>query len=123
RLKDLPPLLGETLIAVEDKNFLDHHGVSPLAIVRAAVVNMRAGNVRQGGSTITQQLVKNFYLTHEQRFFQRKIPEAIMALIVDMRYSKAEILEAYINEVFLGQSGDREIHGFALAAQHYFKQP
>lgn len=123
RLKDLPPLLGETLIAVEDKNFLDHHGVSPLAILRAAIVNLRAGDVRQGGSTITQQLVKNFYLTHEQRFFQRKIPEAIMALIVDMRYSKAEILEAYINEVFLGQSGDREIHGFALAAQHYFKQP
>jgi penicillin-binding protein 1B len=123
RLQDLPPLLGETLIAVEDKNFLDHHGVSPLAILRAAFVNVRAGDVRQGGSTITQQLVKNFYLSNEQRFFQRKIPEAIMAVILDMRYSKAEILETYINEIFLGQSGAREIHGFALAAQHYFKQP
>lgn len=123
RLADLPPLLGETLLAVEDKNFLDHHGVSPLAILRAAWVNMREGDVVQGGSTITQQLVKNFYLSNEQRFFQRKIPEAIMAVLLEVHYSKAEILETYINEVFLGQSGARAIHGFALASQHYFRQP
>jgi len=123
RLADLPPLLGETLLAVEDKNFLDHHGVSPLAILRAAWVNVRQGDVVQGGSTITQQLVKNFYLSNEQRFFQRKIPEAIMAVLLEVHYSKSEILETYINEVFLGQSGARAIHGFALASQHYFRQP
>ena len=123
RLADLPPLLGETLLAVEDKHFLDHHGVSPLAIMRAAWVNLRSGDVVQGGSTITQQLVKNFYLSNEQRFFQRKIPEAIMAVLLEIHYSKSEILETYINEVFLGQSGNRGIHGFALGAQHYFRQP
>ena len=123
RLADLPPLLGETLLAVEDKHFLQHHGVSPLAILRAAWVNLRSGDVVQGGSTITQQLVKNFYLSNEQRFFQRKVPEAIMAVLLEARYSKAEILEAYVNEVFLGQSGNRAIHGFALGAQHYFRQP
>lgn len=123
RLADLPPLLGETLLAVEDKHFLGHHGVSPLAIIRAAWVNLRSGDVVQGGSTITQQLVKNFYLSNEQSFFQRKIPEAIMAVLLEIHYSKAEILETYINEVFLGQSGSRGIHGFALGAQHYFRQP
>jgi penicillin-binding protein 1B len=123
RLSDLPPLLGETLLAVEDKHFLDHHGVSPLAIVRAAWVNATSGGVVQGGSTITQQLVKNFYLTNEQSVFRRKIPEAIMAVLLESHYSKSEILETYINEVFLGQSGARSINGFALGAQHYFRQP
>lgn len=123
RLADLPPLLGETLLAVEDKHFLDHHGVSPLAILRAAWVNASSGGVRQGGSTITQQLVKNFYLTNEQSILRRKIPEAIMAVLLEVHYSKSEILETYINEVFLGQSGARSINGFALGAQHYFRQP
>src|SRR6187402_147732 len=123
RLADLPPLLGETLLAVEDKHFLDHHGVSPLAIVRAAWVNTTSGGVVQGGSTITQQLVKNFYLTNDQSILRRKIPEAIMALLLEVHYSKSEILETYINEVFLGQSGPRSINGFALAAQYYFRQP
>ena len=123
RLADLPPLLGETLLAVEDKHFLEHHGVSPLAIIRAAWVNVTHGNVVQGGSTITQQLVKNFYLTNEQSLLRRKIPEAIMAVLLEVHYSKSEILEAYINEIFLGQSGPRAIHGFALASQHYFRQP
>ena len=123
RLADLPPLLGETLLAVEDKNFLDHHGVSPMAILRAAWVNTTQGGVRQGGSTITQQLVKNFYLTNEQSILRRKIPEAIMAVLLEVHYSKSEILETYINEVFLGQSGARSINGFALGAQHYFRQP
>lgn len=122
RLTDLPPLLGETLLAVEDRHFLDHYGVSPLAILRAALVNMRKGEVTQGGSTLTQQLVKNFYLTRE-RSLRRKVQEAIMAVLLEMHYSKSEILETYVNEVFLGQSGTRAIHGFALASQHYFRQP
>src|SRR5690554_1007147 len=122
QLSDLPPLLGETLLAVEDRHFLDHHGVSPVAILRAALVNVRRGEVVEGGSTLTQQLVKNFYLTQEQRF-QRKLQEALMALLLERRYDKAEILETYLNEIYLGQSGTRAIHGFALASQHYFRQP
>lgn len=122
QLSDLPPLLGETLIAVEDRNFLDHYGVSPAAIARAAWVNLRSGNVVQGGSTLTQQLVKNFYLTHE-RSLTRKAQEAVMSVLLEVHYSKSEILETYVNEVFLGQSGGRAIHGFALASQYYFRRP
>lgn len=122
RLQDIPPLLGETLIAVEDRDFLHHHGISLKAIARASLANLRAGAVVQGGSTLTQQLVKNFYLD-QQRSFTRKFLEAFMALSLDAHYSKAEILETYLNEVYLGQSGARAIHGFALGAQHYFRQP
>ncbi len=122
KLDQLPPLLGETLLAVEDKHFLEHHGVSPEAILRAMWVNAREGEVVQGGSTLTQQLVKNFYLTSEQTM-TRKIPEAIMSVLLEMHYTKSEILEAYINEVYLGRSGSREINGFGLAAQHYFRKP
>ena len=121
RLTDIPPYLGEALIAVEDKNFLRHHGISLKGIARAIWVNIKAGGVVQGGSTITQQLVKNFYLTHKRSLW-RKIQEAMMALLLEWRYNKADILEAYINEVYLGQSGARGIHGFGLAAQHYFNQ-
>lgn len=122
RLQDIPPLLGETLIAVEDRDFRHHHGISPRGIARAALANLRAGGVVQGGSTLTQQLVKNFYLD-ERRSFRRKMTEAVMALLLDARYSKSEILETYLNEVYLGQSGPRGIHGFALGAQHYFRLP
>jgi len=122
RLQDIPPILGETLIAVEDKHFLDHYGVSPRGIARAFFANLRSGGVVQGGSTLTQQLVKNFYLNQE-RSISRKALEAIMAISLDAHYSKAEILETYINEVYLGQSGARGIHGFSLASQHYFRQP
>ena len=121
RLRDLPPLLGETLIAVEDRNFLDHYGLSPKSIARAALANLKAGRVVQGGSTLTQQLVKNFYLSRE-RSFTRKVREALMSLLLEFRYSKSEILETYINEIYLGQNGQRAIHGFALAAQHYFSR-
>jgi len=122
KLDQLPPLLGETLLAVEDKHFLEHHGVSPEAIMRAMWVNAREGEVVQGGSTLTQQLVKNFYLTSKQSL-TRKIPEAIMSLLLELHYSKSEILEAYVNEVYLGRSGSREINGFGLASQHYFRKP
>lgn len=122
RLEDVPPLLGGTLLAVEDRRFLDHRGLSPTGIARAAWANLRAGRVVEGGSTLTQQLVKNFYLTHEQRL-RRKVQEAFMALLLERHYSKAEILETYLNEIYLGQSGTRAIHGFALASQHYFRQP
>ncbi len=122
RLQDIPPALGEALIAVEDRNFTDHHGISLLGILRASWVNLRAGGVVQGGSTLTQQLVKNFYL-NQDRSFVRKGLEVVMSLLLELHYSKAEILETYINEVYLGQSGSHAIHGFAQASQHYFHKP
>lgn len=122
QLADVPPLLGEALIAVEDRRFVDHFGISLRDIARAAVSNVKAGRVVQGGSTLTQQLVKNFYLDSGRRW-SRKVTEAIMSLLLEWHYSKAEILETYINEVYLGQSGPRQIHGFGLAAKHYFQKP
>lgn len=121
-LEEVPPGLVAALLATEDRRFLAHRGVDPLGIARAAWANLRAGRTVQGGSTLTQQLVKNFYLTHE-RSLKRKLNEALMAILLEYRYSKEEILEAYLNEVFLGQAGDRAIHGFGLAAQFYFQRP
>ncbi|GLS27870.1 penicillin-binding protein 1B [Marinibactrum halimedae] len=122
KLEDVPSLLGETLIAVEDRNFAHHFGLSPKSIARAFFANVKAGEVVQGGSTLTQQLVKNFYLSNERHIW-RKVVEAFMTLSLEMHYSKADILETYINEVYLGQSGSRAIHGFALASQYYFRKP
>ncbi|PID34167.1 MAG: penicillin-binding protein 1B, partial [Thiotrichales bacterium] len=119
RLSDVSPALLKGLLAVEDKKFYEHQGVNPLAIVRAMIANLKAGQAVQGGSTITQQLVKNFYLSNE-RSWKRKAKEAVMAFLLELRYSKQEILEAYLNEIYLGQDGDRAIHGFGLAAQFYF---
>ena len=122
QLEQAPPYLVETLVAVEDREFFEHFGVSPRSIARAAWVNLSAGGVRQGGSTLTQQLVKNFYLTNE-RSLSRKATEAIMAVLLELHYDKQEILEAYLNEVFLGQDGRRAIHGFGLASQYFFGRP
>ncbi len=119
KLEQVPTALIQTLLAVEDRKFYEHHGVVPLSIMRAMIANIRAGGRVQGGSTLTQQLVKNFYLSNEKTF-TRKINEAIMALLVELHYSKEEILQAYLNEVYLGQDGKRAIHGFGLAAQFYF---
>ncbi len=122
KLDQVPPYLVETLVAVEDREFFDHFGVSPKSIARAVWVNLTAGEVRQGGSTLTQQLVKNFYLTNE-RSLSRKATEAMMAVLLELHYDKNEILEAYLNEVFLGQDGRRAIHGFGLASQYFFGRP
>lgn len=122
KLDQVPPYLVETLVAVEDREFFHHHGVSPKSIARAIWVNLTAGQVRQGGSTLTQQLVKNFYLTNE-RSMHRKATEAMMAVLLELHYDKPEILEAYLNEVFLGQDGRRAIHGFGLASQYFFGRP
>lgn len=121
QLENTPPLLGQTLIAVEDKDFANHHGISFRGIARAMLANIKAGRFVQGGSTLTQQLVKNFYLTQDKSL-ARKIQEALMAPLLELHYSKADILEAYINEVYLGQSGPRGIHGFGLASTHYFNR-
>lgn len=122
RYENAPEALINALVAVEDQNFYSHHGVDPFAIARAAWVNLLAGGIRQGGSTLTQQLVKNFYLSQEQNLW-RKLNEAIMALLLEAHYSKQEILEAYLNEVYLGQQGGNSIHGFGLAAEFYFRRP
>lgn len=119
--KEIPELLRLGLIAVEDRAFVSHYGVSPMAIGRALVANVSAKKTVQGGSTLTQQLVKNLFLDHE-RTFKRKIKEALMALLLDYRYSKDEIMAAYVNEVFLGQHGSRAIHGFGLASRFYFQK-
>lgn len=122
RLQDTPPILVHTLLAVEDQSFFEHYGVNPLAIMRAMLVNIGSGELTQGGSTITQQLAKNFFLSHE-RTYVRKLNELIMALLLEWHYSKEEILEAYLNEVWLGQDGSRAIHGFGLASEFYFGRP
>jgi penicillin-binding protein 1B len=120
--EQVPPALAEALIAVEDRKFEQHYGVDPVAILRAAWVNLRAGEVRQGGSTITQQLVKNYLLDNRQTLW-RKMREAVMAVWVDALYGKEEILTAYINEIYLGQDGRRSIHGFGLGSRFYFGRP
>jgi penicillin-binding protein 1B len=121
-LKGVPPMLINALIAVEDRNFFRHRGVNPLAMLRALFANLRAGKITQGGSTLTQQLAKNFYLTRE-RTLTRKLNEFLMAVLLEIHYSKQDILEAYLNEIYLGQDGPRSVHGFGLAAQFYFGRP
>ncbi len=122
QMQDVPPFLVAALLAVEDHRFYQHRGVSVASIMRAMLQNIRSGQIVQGGSTITQQLVKNYYLDR-QRSFRRKFTEAIMAMLLELRYEKEEILEAYLNEVYLGQAGARAIHGFGLGSQHYFGRP
>jgi penicillin-binding protein 1B len=122
QLSEAPAQLVAALVVTEDKAFFDHLGVSARGIARAMMANLRAGDTVQGGSTLTQQLVKNFFLTNE-RSLQRKIQEALMALLLERHYSKEEILQAYLNEVYLGQAGRRAIHGFGLASRFYFGKP
>lgn len=119
KLEDAPDTLVKGLLASEDRDFYHHFGVSIRGIIRAMWSNVRAGGMVQGGSTITQQLVKNFYLTNE-RSLSRKAKEALMALILEYRYTKNEILEAYLNEIYLGQNGANAVHGFGLASEFYF---
>ena len=121
-LDEVPAELITTLLEIEDRSFYSHLGVNFFAIARAFVKNLLAGRVVEGGSTITQQLVKNYFLTNEKSY-SRKFKEIIMALIMDHRYSKEQILEAYMNEIYLGQNGNAGIYGFGLASYFYFGVP
>lgn len=120
--ESIPESLIKALIAVEDRNFYEHYGVDPIGIIRSVITNLLAGKIKQGGSTLTQQLIKNMFLTRE-RTYSRKINEMIMALMLEYHYTKQSILAAYVNEVYLGQNGARSIHGFGTAAEFYFSKP
>ncbi len=121
-LENTPDILVDTVIATEDRRFYSHPGIDPKGLARALWQAAKERKVRQGASTLTQQFVKNHYLTNERRI-SRKIKEALISLVLEKNYSKEQILEGYLNEIFLGQDGKRAIHGFGLAAEHYFGRP
>jgi len=118
-IDSVPAHLVSAIYAVEDRRFEEHHGIDPRRIVGAMLANLRAGGIRQGGSTLTQQLVKNFFLSPE-RTLQRKLTEAAMAMMVEARYTKPQILEAYLNEIYMGRRGSTAIHGVGEAARFFF---
>ncbi|RMD86465.1 MAG: penicillin-binding protein [Candidatus Dadabacteria bacterium] len=118
-LDSIPKYLKDAVVAIEDRRFFSHFGLDALSLLRAIWVNIRAGKVVQGGSTITQQLAKNIFFS-PKRTFSRKILEALAALSLEFRSSKEKILEMYLNEVYLGQSGAKEIHGVGEAAKEFF---
>lgn len=117
--EEIPQILIDTLLAMEDRQFYHHYGINPKAIMRAMIANAKAGRTIQGGSTLTQQLIKNYFLTSEQTL-ERKIKEMFYSLALDWRFDKDEIIEAYINEIYLAQDGSRAIHGFGLASEFFF---
>ncbi|MEJ2205129.1 MAG: PBP1A family penicillin-binding protein [Gemmatimonadota bacterium] len=118
-LSDVPEHLVQAVLTVEDQKFFSHHGLDYRRIAAAALANLEAGHIVQGGSTLTQQLAKNLYL-HPRRSFIRKLREAVMALALEARYTKGEILQAYLNEVYLGQDRGTAVHGVGSASRYYF---
>ena len=123
RISEIPPAFIDAILAAEDHRFYEHHGLDLVRIIKAALVDLRTGHLRQGGSTLTQQLMKNFFLTN-RRTWRRKMKEALMAYIAERRYSKDEILENYLNDIYLGQRGQEGIYGVWEASEYYFsRQP
>ena len=121
-LDQVPKSLQDAVVATEDVRFWHHPGVDPIGLFRAVFRNIRAGGVAEGGSTLTQQLVKNYYLTSE-RTYKRKVTEAFMAVVLDAKYSKKEILEAYLNDIYLGRNRSISVLGVGEAARFYFGKP
>ena len=118
-LKDCPKVLIDAIISTEDRRFYDNWGIDLRSIFRAGVANIKSGRISEGGSTITQQLVKNVFLTSD-RTFSRKIKELWLSIVLNVLYSKDQILEMYINEVYLGQRGNASVCGFGRASRVYF---
>jgi penicillin-binding protein 1B len=122
-LNQIPPAFIDAILAAEDHRFYDHHGFDLVRTAKAGWIDLTSHQVRQGGSTLTQQLMKNFFLTRE-RTFKRKLTELVMAYIAETKYSKDEILENYINDIYLGQRGQEGIYGIWEASEYYFsKEP
>jgi penicillin-binding protein 1B len=119
---EVPPLCLNALIAVEDAHFYEHSAISFTGLARALITNLRSGHTQQGGSTLTQQLVKNYFLTPE-RTLRRKLKEIVLAFLVEEHISKDDILETYINLIYMGQNGPFEVRGFSAGSQHYFGKP
>jgi len=119
---EVPPLCLNALISVEDAKFYEHSAISFTGLARALLTNLRSGHTQQGGSTLTQQLVKNYFLTPE-RTMKRKLKEIVLAFLVEDHISKDDILETYINLIYMGQNGPFEVRGFSAGAQHYFGKP
>ena len=118
-LSRIPSMLIEVVLAVEDRRFFSHHGIDPIAVARALWANVASGGVVQGGSTLTQQLAKNLYYS-PQRTMRRKLQESVAAIALEFKYRKEEILESYLNEIYLGQAGSVSIYGVGEAAHRYF---
>lgn len=118
----VPEHVQRAFLAAEDTRFRDHFGLDLRGILRAAYVNLRHGGIHQGGSTITQQLAKNYFLTPEKTF-SRKIKEMILALVIEQMYTKDQILEIYLNEIYFGQKGSVAVNGLGEASQFYFGKP
>jgi penicillin-binding protein 1B len=120
--QEVPEHFIHAVLAAEDSRFFQHWGIDPRGILRAMMTNLRHGRIRQGGSTITQQLAKNYFLTPD-RTLKRKLHEMLLALIMELKYPKEVILEIYLNEIYLGQKGSVAINGIGQAAQFYFGKP
>ena len=119
QVSEFPQALVDAVIVCEDRRFYGHYGIDPVGVLRATAANMHDGAIRQGGSTLTQQLAKNLFFDQE-RTWSRKAQEAVVAIILERRYSKERILQAYLNEAYLGQRGAVSVRGFAQAASFYF---
>ncbi len=119
RLEEVPPLIVAGLQAVEDRNFKNHHGIDPKGLMRAIWVNIREGEFQQGASTLTQQMVRSLFLSNTKTI-SRKLKEAAYALIIEARFDKKRILEAYLNQAYLGQQGQQSVHGVAAGAEFWF---
>ncbi|MFZ7126011.1 MAG: PBP1A family penicillin-binding protein [Desulfobacterales bacterium] len=121
-IEEVPDHLIQAVLTAEDNRFFRHHGIDWKGILRAAAANIRHGEIRQGGSTITQQLAKNYFLSPE-RTIVRKLRELLMAVLIELRYDKRTILEMYFNEIYLGQKGSTSINGIGEASWFYFGKP
>ncbi|MCP4714211.1 MAG: PBP1A family penicillin-binding protein [Deltaproteobacteria bacterium] len=121
-LSAVPAHIAYAVLAAEDQNFYRHYGIDPRGILRALLVNFRSGRIRAGGSTITQQLAKCYFLSPE-RTLRRKFKELCIALVIEVLYEKNDILEIYLNEIYVGQKGSVSLNGVGEAADFYFRKP